>query len=411
MTFKLSLAVFFVLTFSTNAIANELSKPEFTNEEFILFKGKSSAQSIKIKTGDIAFRMGNEFQIAIGTYPIPKSFRAELNAPNSANWSLMQRVFNEGNYPWANSSFALPLWLEFKLKQHAALELAAHNQFQNEIPDKFRYSIYDLSNIRGNFKQIHLDEHTIGSEEEKYHNSISGFNKNYYFLNPLNETELSNVIHYYPKTSFVSHTGIISIEKENGVLKAYIYDVVPGKFAEEVYDKRFRSGFRKVTLEEFFGPNEARYGVISRVKNVSDSDILKTINQAWDYFYFANMIVNREDMFDYSLDWRQSKKVSCSSYVWRAYLEGANKNIVSNLSMTLLPVHIIEKLSGYFISINLQIAPQTILLSTKVDRIIDFDSEYMKTKILASSIGSAEYLPRENERNIKTGHRVYSLGE
>ncbi len=277
---------------------------------------------------------------------------------------------------------------------------------QKDIPAGLRITRRSFEKMRGRHQPLVFDDFPPGSPEAIAHAKLPGFKRNFYKLNGLDENSVKKVIHYYPGTPFVSHAGIISVERENGVPRIYVFDSVPGKSGDQE-DARYPSGIRKISIEDFFGTNEAYYGVIVRPTQVDAEGMRKAAAAAERRFEAAQ--TGTQDLFDYTFDWRQDDKVACSPFVWRAYVDGPGVNLLSDISMALIPAWVIRKKTDYAIRMNFQITPQALLTSLYTQRVVDFDSKGMEPLLRAVSEGGHGPLPLPSKdyHDPATGHVMY----
>ena len=390
----------------------DLNLPEFLEDEAVLFApAVSGGAPIKVRTGDIALRAGDDRQLAVGTYPIPANFKENMASAYGANWSYFRMVFNELGVTAVNNRDNLLATLVNDTFDANAMMEVGNPRRQNTIPKKARITLRKLMKMRGAYKPMRFDEYPDGSPEAEAHKKIPGFQKNYYRLNGLDEDVLDSTMHYYPGTPFVTHAGIFAVERgTDGRAQIFIYDAVPGQDGD-IEDERFPSGLRKITVEQFF-LDEAEWGVVVRPKNTTPAQNVQALKWVWNKYYNAQIANPVVDRFDYTFDWRQSEKFACSAFVWHSFAEGAQVNILSDLSFALVPAWVIRAKTDYTVKMNIQISPQSLVNSLQTERVVDFDANWLDAQLAAVSEGNLEpiALPPPALRNSQTGHLVYSVG-
>lgn len=387
----------------------DLKHPEFIEEEAMLFAAGPDHPAIYVRTGDIALRLGDDVQVAVGTYPIPVSFSDNLKSADGANWNYYREVYQRLYAPGTRTNLSMSWFLEFSYERNVLHEAGLYRSSQQDIPKELKLSPQWLKKMRGKYKKFVFDDFHPRSPEAEAHRKLDGFERNYYKLDGLNEDKVTQLVHYYPGTPFVSHAGIIAVERVNGKPKIFIYDAVPGQNGDPQEDDRFPSGLRKLTPAEFYGTVEAQYGMVFRVNLGTRAQQVQALEKAWERYYSANSVSEIQDKFDYEFDWRQSAKVSCSSFVWRSYIEGAHLNIITGLNFTLVPSWVIRMKTGYTVRMDLQVAPQSLLNSLYTQRLIDFQSSVFEPLLESvSNDGAPLPLPSQHTRDSTTGHLTYS---
>ena len=378
--------------------------PDIMTDEVELFAAGPDHPAVKVRSGDIALRLGDYLQIALGTYPVPKDFKVDLKSPEGTNWNLYRMVYSKLHIPTLSRNFTLLKLLGISLHEAVSSDLGHPEKGQSDIPEDLRITNrFFQTQMRGNFKKLQMDDAN--------HEHLAGFNKNYYKLDFLNhEDDVRKIVHYYPGTPFVSHAGIISVERENGVPRIYVYDAVAGKDSgKDQEDPNFDAGIRKITPEKYWNNGDAVYGVVVRPEVGGAQDNAGAAEAAWKIFKQSQENNPVRDYFDNSFDWRQSTSFTCSDFVWWAYVSGAHQNIVSDLNMSLVPAWAVRRKTGYEMQLNLLIVPQSFLLSTKTRRIVDFESGPFtpQLKSLAES-NTPLPLPAKDTRDDETNHVIYS---
>jgi hypothetical protein len=410
----------------------EMPTPHFTTDPAILFEGNSGHDPVLVQSGDIALRK-DDASAALGTYPVPKDFRKDLADPSSANWSYYQYAFKEPFKEISDKTHLRMLGLSgFDRSEKTQVrilkislkidELTELNPKQQEgIPEDLKFTASEFNHsMRGNFKPIHLDEFEDNSVAAEKHKLLPLFKPNFYdydlvsYLKNNDEDTLKHLSHYYPGTPFVSHAGIISVEIEADGPHIYIYEAYPSIDADpKAGIVAVAGGLFKRTPEEFWGPANSDYGVVVRPTEGDEQSHVNAVAAAWKHYADFKANSPNVDHFDEQLNWRQDKTFYCSSFVWRAYVEGAHQNLISDFNMTLLPAWAL-RMSGEDYHNNLIIAPQSLLLSNKTKRIVDFESKFFEpafVSLSAKDSPKALALPSDTSFNSVTGHPYFSIGE
>jgi hypothetical protein len=58
--------------------ASPVREPEILTEPATLFAAGLDHEAVEVRSGDIALRLGEDVQIAVGTYPVPPSIKKDL---------------------------------------------------------------------------------------------------------------------------------------------------------------------------------------------------------------------------------------------------------------------------------------------------------------------------------------------
>ncbi len=248
-----------------------------------------------------------------------------------------------------------------------------------------------------------------------------------YDLDLSDAAALESQIPYWPGTPILSHVGMVIVENIDGRPRAMVYDAYPGE------------GIMRKPFSQFFGAEEAAIGAIFRytgpettVPALAATEIvklyalrrnlkrLKVRPVTTGHLPTEVLLANDEaappgtraqawDSFDYAFDWRNQTRYSCSELVWAHYAR-RGVNLADSFSMLLAPVVVAQDKLGWGVEVMIQASPQSLVLSDKLQRIVDFDSiEIDETLTRYSETGRTQQLSADKLVKAVGDHNVPTI--
>ena len=319
--------------------------------------------------------------------------------------------------PDANKVFLTVLdhYIDMQIRKETALSYV-NDYWETELDNEYWPSVI---NAKEEFTSIELDDVLAMRGQDgadlrealamrkniaAYQNTDSPFD-----LELTNADALNN-IPYWPGTPILSHVGIIVVEKVNDQNIAVVYDAYPGE------------GLMRKPFSQFFGTAEAAMGAVLRydgpeehAAGIAATEIVELYKTRWNLKRLSvhpsksgnlasEVLLSQDeaapptaraqawDSFDYAFDWRNQTRYSCSELVWAHYARNG-VNLVDSFSMLLAPVVVAQDKLGWNVEVMIQASPQALILSDKLRRVADFDSEAINDYLVAySQTGNSQTL-------------------
>lgn len=412
---------------STNKYKNLAESLRFTptdigkNRKGVFFIKDDTGKVVKelvVQTGDIAVRLGEDINIAVGLGPIPNKF--ENDQSGIFNFDLTTETIAKLNKS-TNGAFPIITVEELFLKQvHSELGKPFENSFATYSGEQLLTQENRTS--RDALRTIDFSGDNFDDPFLKYYNRLDPSPAHlspytFKLIDFIDFNALREKLHYYPGTIFFSHSGMISVEEDaNGKTQAWIYDAYPSTMS-------FPYGIRRVPFSEMFGAEHGAYGAIVRLRDDLDLGGHSAFEIAQQAIIQARLTFNesinsnpvKKIYFDGEFDWKNDITFGCSEFVWDMYGIGSTRlglrfNLVPNLSMLRMPTEFAKHI-GNSVELFLQISPQDLATSPYVKRVADFDAQMLNEDILKfSETGEAQDLSiKANLPNPRTGHEVIRI--